>query len=285
MWFTILLSWLVAFNLVLGSWTAVCVLYFWYAEAWALVGSWVMYMFGSLCIMVFLRYGVLDNMLVYKGDITKPHAFTLVWIILLVSNFVIGVTLAMTRLAVLFMYGIASACFLHYSLLPEELLFCDTGYYGFLAMAYTWYERQNPVKKAFNTCAMFRIHRVFGPPSFESSDGGYSEVGGRNPQIESAMDSAAVESERRRIRAKNRFNLALTLWRNPSLIHERSHRDPRSAEATDDMVSCSEEPIDSSMTSDVASSTAEDAASVDVQNFSSAGTSADSLHGSRNCCR
>jgi hypothetical protein len=219
MWFSIILGWLVAFHLVLFSWTGAIILYYWHAEVWDYCGGTIVYLTGTITMSAFLKYIVVDMWLTSGGEIHHPYTFTPVWIVLLISNFIIGVTLALIRLVIIMTYALVSACFLHFSLLPRNLLFFDTGYYSFLCMSYTWYERHSPIKKAFNTLATPQVHRLRGPAKDSAGFcGDYSKMEdctdaeGQDPMSDRAQ---------RRLKAKKRFNLALTLYRNPSLMKDR----------------------------------------------------------------
>jgi len=214
MWFTIILGWIACFSVFNAAWTGAVVGFHFPSDVMAFLGPYLKYMSGTLLIMLFLRYAVMDCFLTRNGFVTHPRVFTLVWMMLVVINFVIGVSLAVLRVLILWVYTLISGCFLHYSLLDEKLLRGDHGYFAFLSMAYTYYERHNPVKSAFVTVLMPQVHKLYGPKKHSEDD---------HEEAHSTMPTTMTVAQRRQ-RAKNRFALALTLARNPELVQNRREK-------------------------------------------------------------
>mmetsp|Transcript_87437 Transcript_87437/g.252457 ORF Transcript_87437/g.252457 Transcript_87437/m.252457 type:complete len:239 (-) Transcript_87437:49-765(-) len=159
------------------------------------------YVLLALALKKAIQIVLLDGLLVDDGEVTYPAIFSVFWFIQLVLNYVIGLSLAVARCAVVVLTSAVSCCLIDFSVVPECMIAFDTGYYSFLASVYTHHQNSNPVKSAFLTVVNGgRAHRVYGPAS------------AAEPQTK--QSSAA-----QRVRA--RMWLALTLHNNPELQQYR----------------------------------------------------------------
>jgi hypothetical protein len=240
MWFNIILSWIIFFTIFTTAWTAIVLGVLYSTDVFPVAGPYLTYVAGSLCIGGVLKW--ITTHFQDNGDIIMPLRSPMGWMLLGVINFVVGVSLAILRFALLIMYTTFSCTFLHYSVLPEWLLRFDTGYFAFLSMTFTFYERHNPLKHAFNTVLAPQTHKLWGPRDTKKSPNnldGYSQP------------NSDEEIKFRRTRAKVRFALALTLFRNPTLIHERrSNPDDETVGSTTDSSIASGMPTDRGLPTD-----------------------------------
>lgn len=138
---------------------------------------------------------VLEIFLASNGEIVQPRLFAAAYFVQLFISFPLGVGLAFFRVFTQMISFFFSASLLDVTVLPEEGIPYDSGYYSFLCVTYTSWMRQNPLRKGMITSLMGKhTHRVYGVPDEE-----------RSPQ------------QQRRQRVRNRFNVAVTLFRNPEI--------------------------------------------------------------------
>uniref|UniRef100_A0A7S1WMM3 Receptor for retinol uptake STRA6 n=1 Tax=Alexandrium catenella TaxID=2925 RepID=A0A7S1WMM3_ALECA len=183
----------------------------WLSPYWPVIK----YLILTLALKKFVQMVLMDWLLVDGGDIVYPGVFSLIWFIQLFLNFVIGLSMAITRAVVVVFVAALSCCFVDFTLLPEPLVSLDTAYYSLLAMAYTHHERRNPVKMAAVTVLNSWVHRVHAPKrkapvELELPTASAEHAEGEQP-------ATAGRASPGLLRARARFLLLLTLHRNPEL--------------------------------------------------------------------
>jgi hypothetical protein len=217
--FSIMFGWLTGFLLSVILLSLISIVLIYWEWAIATLGPYVLYYTVYLGSFFFFKNIVIEQILVAPGtgEIIYPRIFSCLWIIFIVYNFIFGISLAIFRIGYMLVYALLSSCFLHYSIFPSDQLAFDPGYYCLLTAAYTAYERANPIKNAFISVLMPLTRTRWGPPR----DDEYAD-----------QEHAKQSESYRRLRARNRFNLALTLWRNPKVSGFRHPHKPGKADDT-----------------------------------------------------
>jgi hypothetical protein len=156
-----------------------------------------------------IKLVIVEKFCIEEGEVVRPRVLSLCLTILMVYNFIVGSASAVFRVFFILSYAIINSFFIDGTILPDDLIRWDTGYSSFLASTYTWYERLNPVRKSFITLLMPSVHMAYAPEH----------------------EGSELSVKARRVR--NRFNLAITLFRNPELIEYR-RRGPNQKDDEDD---------------------------------------------------
>jgi len=205
--FSIVLSWIMGFLICSGTGMATTMLLIYRETVWTFVAPYFWYYFTYLAVFFLLREVLLNRVLVNQstGEIVYPRFFAFVWVVLMVYNFVLGLTIAIFRVLVMLVYTCVCICFVHFSIFPERLMAFDPGYYSLHVTAYTGYARENPIKKAFISLLVPQVNQKYVREDADSDD----------------EPDPKCDPKVRKMKAKARFNLALTLWRNPELKQQR----------------------------------------------------------------
>jgi hypothetical protein len=175
----------------------------WYVNWWV---SNILYWAIYLGVIYGIKLIIVEKVCIYKGEIVRPRLLSLCLTVLLVYNFIVGLASAIFRMQFTIIYAIINCFYIESTILPDELLSWDTGYYSFLASTYTWYERLNPIKKAFQSILMPSVHMSYAPEA-----GKYFGNSGSKLSVNAR-------------RVRNKFALAITLFRNPELQGLRRRR-------------------------------------------------------------
>jgi len=216
--FSIMFGWAIAFALSFTTLGIISVAWIYWEYTVEYIGPYVIYYAVYLGTFLFLKLVVIEQFIVARGtgEIQYPKLFSCLWIIFIVYNMMFGVTLAVYRILYMMIYAMISTCYVHYSIFPTSQVGWDPGYYCLLTAAYTSYERTNPIKNAFISMLMPATRTKYGPADPRGPGCCPEEVD------EERSDKVPSSAEYRMLRARNRFHLALTLWRNPSL-HQKRH--------------------------------------------------------------
>jgi hypothetical protein len=138
---------------------------------------------------------ILEIFLASNGEIVRPRLFAAAYFVQLFISFPLGVGLAFFRIFTQIFCFMFTTSYLDVTVLPEDGIPYDSGYFSFLCVTYTSWMRQNPLRKSMITSLMGEhTHRVYGVP-----------------------DEGSRPLQQARQRVRNRFNVAVTLFRNPEL--------------------------------------------------------------------
>jgi hypothetical protein len=177
---------------------------------WDSTLPWITY-FGIYAVIIYgVKYVLIEWYCIEDGEVIHPHVLSVCLTILMVYNFVVGTASSLFRMQFIMTYATIMCFFIDETTLPSSLLEWDPGYYAFLASTYTWYERMNPIKKSFTTLLMPSAHMTDKP-----------ENAAALRVIDGEITSSKLPVRARRV--QNKFNLALTLFRNPELRPLRWH--------------------------------------------------------------
>lgn len=152
-------------------------------------------MVGRAIFNAVFRNVILNTFLATNGEIIHPRLFTVFYFMQLFISFPLGIGLAFFRVFVQICRLFFTSSYLDATVLPESVVPWDSGYYSFLCVTYTTWMRQNPLRKSMVTAMMGEhTHRVHG-----------------------VRDEGEKREQQLRQRVRNRFNVAVTLFRNPEL--------------------------------------------------------------------
>jgi len=142
-----------------------------------------------------LKRWVVDRLLVEHGQPVYPAAFSALWVMLVLLNFVQAPFLGVFRYIYLALVSLVRSSYIHTTILSEKYMSLDPGYFAFISLTFTQSSRRNLLRQCFISSLMPQVHRARG----------------EEPQ------RAASEQRARRLRMRNKLWLAVTLRNNPEL--------------------------------------------------------------------
>jgi hypothetical protein len=157
--------------------------------------------FSVFLVKWILRAIVIDRLLTSGGEIQLPFLFAPAWFILVLLNFVWAVWTVPFRFFGSVIQALYMSSLMDCTVFPEwAIAYFDPGYAAFLALAFTQSNRRNLVRRCFLTLLVPYLHVASppAPPTWEE-----------------------VHQRRTRLKVRNKFWVAVTLWNNPELRQYR----------------------------------------------------------------
>lgn len=194
-------------------------------ECWAnmvFVMPYVVLVGVTKVILIAMRYLLTHSMLSSGGEIVYPRVFSCVWVGLIVINFAIGILASLARFFVLLPLVTFRYFSINDTMVRDQLIPLDSGYFSLLTLTYTSYQQMNPIRKSFISAINPTAHRLHGPQYKTASEVCNWEDGFQEEdQTRMATPDEVHRAFRRKV-VRNRLWLSRTLHNNPGLQAFRS---------------------------------------------------------------